>query len=708
MDNIPKTTISLEYELFSAQDLGASVLKLEAVTLHKVGAESPTFHGVMKASEEPERWARVFTERDEGAARGLAERLDASLRPFTSCPRDDGDDDQQRRRKLLAVARCLQERPKWTLAHVAAYCGLHQALSHAEVCRTIDEPESDNGRTPLMMAVEAKQVACARGLLGLGARPEVADKQGNMAAHYMASQVDDDVAMLIYDLAEGGVEWLGARNGAGSTPLHVAARAGALSAMIALLANGANFDARDGAHGDTPLHVAIKRIVQSMRDSCSSSGVGEGEHVQNLCTVVKALVLFRADLTVENKDGHSVWDLAADVHAGGVKDQVLSLLRHGEAYARASAPTPVSGLNDPSAAADEDGKKSVTGGSGEGGGAAPVLGGGGRVLCMDGGGIRGLVLARILDFLWRKNNQRNLAELFDWVAGTSTGGILAIGIGLGFQPPKIIETYFQLKDKVFRGAKPHSTIKLKEAMKFIFKNVNLGSITHPRVMVTSTKVDILPVDLMLFTNYKHPDAETCGDSPGLPDPIYRRMSDLLAWQAATWTCSAPFLFSPIYDLVDGGLLANNPTMTMLAEVYHHSRGLKSKEPGLDKPSLKVVLSLGTGKKPTVEVGPPFPTCLGELFFPSMLVKVFNCVMSVMTITEAHQLKAAKGWCHSINVPFFRKNPEFEDLVKIDETDNTKLLQLIKEVDDYILSDLDNMSHIAKLLSPSDVTTGFAA
>nr|XP_032833545.1 85/88 kDa calcium-independent phospholipase A2-like [Petromyzon marinus] len=99
---------------------------------------------------------------------------------------------------------------------------------------------------------------------------------------------------------------------------------------------------------------------------------------------------------------------------------------------------------------------------------------------MDGGGIRGLVLARILDFLWRKNNRRSLAELFDWVAGTSTGGILAIAIVLGFQPPQIIGTYLQLKDKVFRGAKPHSTIKLKEAMKSVFKNVNLGSTTHPR------------------------------------------------------------------------------------------------------------------------------------------------------------------------------------------------------------------------------------
>ncbi|XP_078475640.1 uncharacterized protein LOC144736862 [Lampetra planeri] len=697
MDNIPKTTISLEYELFSAQDLGASVLKLEAVTLHKVGAESPTFHGVMKASEEPERWASVFTERDEGAARELAERLDASLRPFMSYPRDDGDDDQQRRRKLLAVARCLQERPKWTLAHVAAYCGLHQALSHAEVCRSIDEPESDNGRTPLMMAVEAKQVACARGLLGLGARAEAADKQGNIAAHYMAAQVDDDIAMLIYDLAEGSAKSLDSRNGAGSTPLHVAARAGALSAVIALLANGADIDARDEAHGDTPLHVAIKSILQNMSDSHSSSGIID--HLQNLCTVVKALVLFSADLTVENKDGHSVWDLAADVHAGGVKDQVLSLLRHGEAYARASAPTQVSGLNDSGAAADEDGKASVTGGSGDGGGAAPVLGGGGRVLCMDGGGIRGLVLARILDFLWRKNNRRSLAGLFDWVAGTSTGGILAIAIALGFQPPKIMGTYLQLKDKVFRGAKPHSTIKLKEAMRSVFKNVNLGSTTHPRVMVTSTKVDIFPVDLMLFTNYKHPEAEKHGDSPGLPDLIDHRMSDLPAWQAATWTSSAPFLFSPIYDLVDGGLLANNPTMTMLAEIYYNSRGLKSKEPGLDEPSLKVVLSLGTGKKPRKEVGPPFPDCKCELMFSKQRNKMLHCITSSLTFTEAHHLKAAAAWCQTVNVPYFRKNPEFEDLVEIDEADDTKLLQLIQEVDDYILGDLDNMSHIAKLLSP---------
>ena len=52
---------------------------------------------------------------------------------------------------------------------------------------------------------------------------------------------------------------------------------------------------------------------------------------------------------------------------------------------------------------------------------------GDRVLCLDGGGIKGLILIDMLVTIERIANKK-ITELFDWIIGTSTGGILALAI----------------------------------------------------------------------------------------------------------------------------------------------------------------------------------------------------------------------------------------------------------------------------------------
>lgn len=54
----------------------------------------------------------------------------------------------------------------------------------------------------------------------------------------------------------------------------------------------------------------------------------------------------------------------------------------------------------------------------------------GRVLCLDGGGIKGLVLIQLLSAL-QEAAGRPILHLFDWIAGTSTGGILALALAMG-------------------------------------------------------------------------------------------------------------------------------------------------------------------------------------------------------------------------------------------------------------------------------------
>ena len=53
--------------------------------------------------------------------------------------------------------------------------------------------------------------------------------------------------------------------------------------------------------------------------------------------------------------------------------------------------------------------------------------GGSRILFLDGGGVRGLVQIELLRQMEEATGRR-ITELFDWIVGTSTGGIVALGL----------------------------------------------------------------------------------------------------------------------------------------------------------------------------------------------------------------------------------------------------------------------------------------
>jgi len=54
-------------------------------------------------------------------------------------------------------------------------------------------------------------------------------------------------------------------------------------------------------------------------------------------------------------------------------------------------------------------------------------------LCLDGGGIRGLVLIQLLQEIEKETGGQKIRDLFDWIGGTSTGGIIALAIAHGQQ-----------------------------------------------------------------------------------------------------------------------------------------------------------------------------------------------------------------------------------------------------------------------------------
>lgn len=72
-----------------------------------------------------------------------------------------------------------------------------------------------------------------------------------------------------------------------------------------------------------------------------------------------------------------------------------------------------------------------------------------KLLCLDGGGIKGLVLIQLLIALEREAG-RPTRELFDWIAGTSTGGILALAIihGVFAFPSSLFSTFTRWQQSI--------------------------------------------------------------------------------------------------------------------------------------------------------------------------------------------------------------------------------------------------------------------
>src|SRR5689334_24238683 len=78
-----------------------------------------------------------------------------------------------------------------------------------------------------------------------------------------------------------------------------------------------------------------------------------------------------------------------------------------------------------------------------------------KVLAIDGGGIRGIIPAIILADI-QKRLGRNLHQVFDLIAGTSTGGIIALGIGTAsnagqpYTPEELVKLYVENGPAIFK------------------------------------------------------------------------------------------------------------------------------------------------------------------------------------------------------------------------------------------------------------------
>ncbi|WP_179130898.1 CBASS cGAMP-activated phospholipase [Candidatus Entotheonella palauensis] len=225
-----------------------------------------------------------------------------------------------------------------------------------------------------------------------------------------------------------------------------------------------------------------------------------------------------------------------------------------------------------------------------------------RILCLDGGGIRGVFTAAVLAY-WEKVTQRRIFNHFDLIAGTSTGGILAIGLGLGMPAQELLNFYrergpaiFPTEDKtdrVWQGLwhwfiPKFSPETLKNHLEEAYGKAPQGggSLDNSLCRLVIPSYNAKADELIVFRTSHGQFAKR--ETIDVPTPVTTAMA----------TAAAPTYFEPVatrgvvapVEAIDGGVWANHPATVALDEAVHQL--------GIDIKRVEM-LSIGTTYSPKI-------------------------------------------------------------------------------------------------------------
>jgi uncharacterized protein len=242
-----------------------------------------------------------------------------------------------------------------------------------------------------------------------------------------------------------------------------------------------------------------------------------------------------------------------------------------------------------------------------------------KILSLDGGGMRGIISARILQEVERQLQEKtgkSLSEYFDMIAGTSTGSILTSGIatskssqqlinlyktrGKIIFPPSLLPPFLQGISDLFWPSK-YTHEGLIKVLKAELGSIKISEIKRPIILILA--YDLLYRNTTFFTNCH-------------PDQGHRWYDDTPLWEICVSSSSAPTYFPPyqlkVYNTqkfgnwsfphIDGGVSANNPSLAAISLVLRISQNPNvpleiKQEYKLDNLKLDdiSVLSISTGR-----------------------------------------------------------------------------------------------------------------
>ncbi len=232
-----------------------------------------------------------------------------------------------------------------------------------------------------------------------------------------------------------------------------------------------------------------------------------------------------------------------------------------------------------------------------------------RILSFDGGGIRGTLSAALLTRLNQHHQISGFLSQVELLAGTSTGGIIALALAHGLSPEDILHFYKQESQHIFARqglmkiplvgplfnifwAKYHND-KLRERLTTIFgANTRLADLKK-KVVIASFNLNTEVKDPYLNHTYRawkpkfFHNFEILGETDG----------DQRVVDVAMRTSAAPTYFPSFGQYIDGGVVVNNPSLAALLQILYNpknkQRDLRANMP--TSPDDIALLSIGTGK-----------------------------------------------------------------------------------------------------------------
>lgn len=614
----------------------------------------------------------------------------------------------------LINARASREHLDWSANTVYHYA----AASTKEIIFALgaDFPKTLNsrnsaGQTPLHVACQSDKPDCVKALLMIGADVNMSATESTRNPSYVGDYLNTKPNSLLgEDMKFGGtpLHWSSSRevvnaliemncdidavNFNGKTALHIMVMRKRLECIVALLSHMASVNTVDN-EGNAPLHIAV----------------GKG----GMLTIVQMLVGFGADLNAKNFKGETprhLVDLKSNdgemilyaLHAVGanrceadIPDCKLGC-KFNENHNGVAPPEPPTSV--PRTILDQmlyvaSMEKMASN--------SPKKLKGGRLLCLDGGGIRGLVLVQVLIEI-EEILKKPVASCFDWIAGTSTGGILALGIASGKSLRECQALYFRIKQDAFVGSRPYSSDSLEKVLKdSLGADTVMADIKHPKLMITGVLADRKPVDLHLFRNYESPSSilkvpESTKFKATLPP------KEQLLWKTARATGAAPSYFRAFGRFLDGGLIANNPTLDAMTEIHEYNLALNAAQRGEEMTPLSLVVSVGTGAvpvSPLKDIDVFRPESLWDTVKLGMGISALGTLLvDQATCSDGRVVDRARTWASMTGIPYFRFNPQLSRELAMDEKNDDLLADMIWTSKAFMHANRDQIKELAAVLN----------
>ncbi|XP_033211846.1 85/88 kDa calcium-independent phospholipase A2 isoform X2 [Belonocnema kinseyi] len=575
---------------------------------------------------------------------------------------------------------------------------------------TLNSRNSD-GHTPMHVACRSDKPDCVKALLLVGADVNIPASEGQPSSPGYVGDFLHNKPNVLYpeDMKFGGtpLHWsvsrevinaliekncdIDALNFHGRTALHIMVQRKRLECVVALLSHMANVNITDD-EGNTPLHIAVAEATPA---------------------IVQILIGFGADLNAVNwlqqtprhlvshdtNDGNKILYILHAVGAERCSKDMLGCTtgcKYDEEYNGIAPPEPPTAVPRTIldqmlyvASMEKLASKKRT----------PLKGG--RLLCLDGGGIRGLVLVQTLLEVESVLGEP-IVSYFDWVAGTSTGGILALGLAAGKTLKECQALYFRLKEEAFVGMRPYNSEPFEKILKECLgaERVMLD-IKDRKVMITGVLADRKPVDLHLFRNYDSPSIiMNVPTSTKFKETL--PPEEQLLWKAARATGAAPSYFRAFGRFLDGGLIANNPTLDAMTEIHEYNLALKAMGRSEEVVPLSVVVSIGTGLIPVTsltEIDVFKPEGLWDAAKLAMGVSTLgHLLVDQATMSDGRVVDRARTWCSMIGVPYYRFNPQLTKEIAMDEKSDVQLAEMIWTAKAFMHANRNQIKELAAVMN----------